>query len=83
MQAAKMTDLICLGLIAFNIAMAIHYAVTNWIFTLLIISVSVPITIIFLVRAEGNEKTNDDDQTKIIFTGATSIVGGLVAWLLI
>jgi c-di-AMP phosphodiesterase-like protein len=83
MQAAKTTDLICLGLIAFNLALAIHFAVNNWIFTLLILSVSVPITIIFLVKAEGKEKTTDDDQTKIIFTSATSIVGGLVAWLLV
>lgn len=83
MQEAKITDLICLGLIAFDLSLAIHFAVTNWIFTLLIITVSVPITVIFLVQAENKEKTNDDAQTKIIFTSATSIVGGLVAWLLI
>lgn len=83
MQAAKNTDLICLGLIAFNLALALHFAVNNWIFTLLIIGVSVPISIIFLVGAENKEKSNDNEQTKIILTSAASIVGGLVAWLLI
>lgn len=82
MKQAKITDLICLGLIAFNLALAIHFSVSNWLFTLLIIAVSVPLTIIFLVGAENKEKSSDDEQTKIIFSSATSIVGGLVAWLL-
>ncbi|CAD5985177.1 hypothetical protein PCC9214_05353 [Planktothrix tepida] len=75
MKQARISDLFCLGLIAFNLALAIHFAVNNWIFTLLIIGVSVPISIIFLVGAENKEKTTDDEQTKIIFTSATSIVG--------
>lgn len=52
MKQARISDLFCLGLIAFNLALAIHFAVNNWIFTLLIIGVSVPISIIFLVGAE-------------------------------
>lgn len=87
MGQAKITDLICLGLISFNIGLAIHFSVANWLFSLLIITITVPIAIIFLVGAErkveGKEKSNDDEQIKIILSGALSIVGGMTSWLLI
>lgn len=83
MQQAKLTDLICLGLIAFNLAIALHYIVANWVFSVLAITVSFPIAIVFLVSLERKEGASDELQTRIIFTGLMSIIGGCTAWLLI
>ena len=85
MQQAKLTDLICLGLIAFNMAIALHYSVANWIFSTLVFTFTFPIAFVFLASLERKEggSPNDELQTRIIFAGLMSIVGGLTAWLLI
>ncbi|HEY9862914.1 MAG TPA: hypothetical protein V6D21_01920 [Candidatus Obscuribacterales bacterium] len=83
MLQAKLTDFICLGLIAFNLAISLHYIVANWMFTVLVIIFSIPIAIILLVYIERKDTPNDEHQTRIIFTCLMTIAGGLTAWLII
>lgn len=77
-----MSEFIALGLAAFNIALGLHFTASNAALSWAIAGFSLPLGIGIIWKFEGNEKL-EKKQLDVAICLVLSLLGGLIAWLLV
>ncbi|MFM6192881.1 MAG: hypothetical protein ACKPEN_01645 [Planktothrix sp.] len=78
---AKTTDMATLGLASFNISLLVHNLVADWRVTLILVSGSFPVALIFLVANEEG-KNSSFNQLVILNCLICSVLGALMTWMI-
>lgn len=76
---ARATDLATLAIASFNGAIVAHWLIANFWVSLLIWFA----TVVFTVGAVAILDFSDHDEGNLLFAALASIIGGIVAWLLL
>lgn len=76
---ARVTDLATLAIASFNTAIVVHWLVANFWISLTLWTT----TIVGTVLAMAILNLSDHDEGNLLFVALTSIVGGIVTWLLL
>lgn len=76
---ARITDLATLAIAAFNGALMVHWLTANFWVSLLLWTATVAATILALAVLD----ISDYEEGNLVFTVGASLIGGVVAWLLV